>query len=189
MRIPQARLQERIESSELGRIAISAFLVLTLVVIFALNLPWQHQFELKRQLYKVALPYSKATGIQQAWSVFAPDSRYQSIEVRGRITYADGSVAIWRLPSSDRYVGDVRNTRWKKWMEIIYADEQGAVVSSSTALWLARRYARGGRRPVEVAFVRRWKDVSPLGANFEYGWASKVYYRLKITPELMKEKA
>jgi hypothetical protein len=189
MRVPLSDAQERLESSDLGRVLISAFLVLTIVVIVALNLPWQHDFELKRQLNKVALPYSKATGLQQNWSVFAPTPRSTSIAFTARIRFADGSRADWAIPREDRFFGAFLSTRWRKWVEVIWQDRYRPFAARPTALWLARRYARRGLRPLEVTFVRRWRGVPPLGSKIRTRWRHQTYYHLKITPEMLDPKA
>jgi hypothetical protein len=56
-----ARLQERLESSDLGRSLISAFLIVTLGAVLATNI--QGNSKLRREVTRITQPYSNATGI------------------------------------------------------------------------------------------------------------------------------
>jgi hypothetical protein len=185
MRMPLSDAQERIESSDLGRVLISAFLVLTVVALLALNLPWQYETALKRELRRVAWPYSKATGIQQSWSVFAPIPRPSSLAFTARIRYADGSHVDWHPPVRDRYVGEFSSEHWVKWIESAVRDDNKRVVGRPAAIWLARKYAQGGRRPVEVTFVRTWRDTPPLASHKKPRPRREVYFHLRITPQML----
>jgi hypothetical protein len=71
-------LQERFESTPLGRIVISIFLLVTFVALLTANLP---ESRLQELLLKADHPYVYGLGLDQAWGVFAPDPRSQTINV------------------------------------------------------------------------------------------------------------
>jgi hypothetical protein len=185
MRIPLSDAQKRFESNDLGRVLISAFLLLTVVAIVALNLPWQYDTPLKRQLRRVAWPYSKATGVQQSWSVFAPIPRPSSLSFTARIRYADGTHVDWHPPARDPYIGEFSGEHWVKWVESAVRDDNARVVARPAAIWLARRYAQTGRRPVEVTFIRIWRDTPPLGSKTKPRPRVEAYYHLRVTPTML----
>ena len=179
-------MQERLESSDLGRSLISAFLLLTLLVIFTANLPRLYDSELERQLTRVSRPYLRVTGLDQSWSVFAPEPVKHNHEFLAHVTFADGSRATWRIPEYDRFIGALRAGRWSKWMEVIRNDAYGAVVFKSTALYVARSLAKDGRRPVKVTFTRREQALPPFGTDQRQPWRSETYYELELGPDTLE---
>ena len=42
-----------------------------------------------------------ATGLDQNWGVFSPDPRRQSLDLVGRVRYADGGRETLRVPRGD----------------------------------------------------------------------------------------
>jgi hypothetical protein len=185
MRVPFSDTQERLEGSDLGRVLISAFLVLTLVAIVTLNLPWQYQTELKRQLSRVATPYSKATGVEQNWSVFAPTPRDSTLRFSARIRFADGSHADWRPDFGDPYIGEFSGEHWVKWQEAAVRPDFLAIVARPSAIWLARRFATDGRRPVEVSFTRTFRYTPQLASNARPKIRVEHYFHLRITRQML----
>jgi hypothetical protein len=185
MRVPFSDAQERLERTDIGRVVISAFLVLTLVSLIALNLPWQYDSKLKRELRRVAWPYSKATGVQQTWSVFAPNPRASTLRFSARVRFADGSHVDWRPDYGDPYIGEFAGEHWLKWVEASTQPGYGAFIGRSAATWLARRFSTPRRRPVEVTFTRTWWDTPPLGSKRRPKRRVEHYYRLRITPEML----
>src|SRR5213592_968446 len=88
-------LQERVERTTVGRIVISAFLVLTLITLVTANLP---PSRLQDLLLSAEHPYLYGIALDQDWGVFAPDPRRETIDFTARVTFADGSQAIWKVP-------------------------------------------------------------------------------------------
>jgi hypothetical protein len=165
--------QERIEASDIGRALISAFVVITLVVIVAANLPAS---ELKTKLTRVAGPYTDATGLNQVWGVFAPDPRRQVLLVEARIEYADGSTEVWRPPRGPPFPNSYRDVRWRKWVEVV------PLALPQTALWLARSHTHDGRVPTHVEIVqRRYKLLPPGNGPDRTPWETRVLYDLDVT--------
>ena len=81
-------LQQRIEDSVPGRALISLLIVFTLLAVVVINLP---DSALRRSLSKTTQPYLNAIGLDQAWGVFAPDPRRESIRLEVRLGYPDGT--------------------------------------------------------------------------------------------------
>jgi hypothetical protein len=153
--------QERFEGSRWGRIAISGFLLLTLVATVASNLPASH---LRSEILKPGQKYLNALGLEQNWGVFAPDPRRQVIGLRARITYSNGDVEIWRPPSGGPLIGTYWDYRWRKFAEFATADNQQALWHW-TAAWLAKTKRQGNARPTLVTLVKRSYDLPPPGRS------------------------
>jgi hypothetical protein len=155
-------VQERLEASPLGRQLISAALVVVLLSIVAWNLP-------SSALRQRTLPLTRRVlvplGLDQAWNVFAPDPRRQVVSQAARITYDDGSTAMWQRPTGDQVVGEYRFYRWQKLMESEIADAHQSDLWQPFAEWVARTHARAGRRVTKVELLRRWYDLSPAGRD------------------------
>ena len=154
--------QERAEAGPAGRALVSGFLLVTLVALVALNLP---ESDLRTRLGSVARPYSQAFGIDQSWSLFAPNPRSAIVEARARVVFADGTAAEWAGvapggPVLDQYV----THRWQKWSEWV-TQERYAVLWRPAAEWVARRYTQAGRRPVRVELVRCTRKIPAPGSE------------------------
>jgi hypothetical protein len=171
------RLQERFESTALGRAAISVFIAVSLAFVVAANLPHSR---LRHDVLVPGQPYLNALGLDQNWDVFAPDPRRQVIDLVSRVTFSDGSVATWRLPYRGALVGAYSDYRWRKWLENSIADANRGLWRPF-ALWTARRAAAGGKRPVRVTLVRRFYNVLPPGTSPDRGpWKAFAYYTLDL---------
>jgi len=93
---------ERLEVTRSGRAVISVFLLVTLAAIAVPNLP---DSKVKSKILTPVGPYLTATGLDQNWSVFAPDSRRAVLTLVARVRYADGSTAEWRIPEGGPLLG------------------------------------------------------------------------------------
>ena len=171
-------MQERFESTVVGRVAISVFLIVTLLALVFWNLP---ESELKRQSFKVVRPYITALSIEQNWGVFAPDPRRQTIDIFARVSFADGTEETFGIPRGDDLVGGYWDYRWWKWAEWVRLDAYSDLWRPA-ALWFARRAAADGRRPIRVTLVRRWYDLLPPGGGPERTeWQEESFYTLPLT--------
>lgn len=181
------QVQERIEASDLGRVVISAFIVITLIVIFTFNLPYLYDSELKRQLVRISSRFVQTAGIDQAWSVFAPTPRQYVIAFRARITYADGSESYWEIPHYGPWIGAFQSTRWRKWVEVVWDQNYAGSTWVSTARWIARTHAKDGLRPVTVTFIRRLHDLWPPGSKKKGHppWRQQEYFTYKVPTGLV----
>ncbi len=153
-------MQERLESTRVGQILISVFLIVTLAAIVMTN---THDSKLKSEFVRVGQPYLNALGLDQAWNVFAPDPRQEVIDFQARVRYADGSSDMWTYPRGDDVIGVYWDYRWRKWVEHAIADVRRDQLWKPTAAYVARQMSRPGRRPVEVKLVRRFYAMTPPG--------------------------
>jgi hypothetical protein len=171
-------VQQRLESSPAGRIAISVFVVFTLVCVVFWNLP---DSEIKRKSLGVVRPYMTATSLEQNWGVFAPDPRRQTLEVIARVRYADGGQETLQVPRGNDFFGGYWDYRWWKWVEWVRQDARRDLWKPA-ALWFAGRAAADGRTPTQVVLVRRWYDILPPGPGPDRTeWREAEFYTLRLT--------
>lgn len=171
-------LQARVESSEFGRGIVSAFVVATLIVVIATNLPVS---PLRSTLMGPGQPYLGALGLDQNWSVYAPEPRRQSVDLRGLVRYDDGSTGVWRIPTGDPILGGFRDYRWRKWMENLVSDANSQLWRPA-AIWISTQTARRGRRVVQVILERRLATLQPPGQSPDrLPWQQKDFYTLNLT--------
>lgn len=172
-------MQQRLESSVAGRVAISAFLVATLFSLLIWNLP---DSEIKRKSLTVVRPYVTALSLEQNWGVFAPDPRRETLDFFARVSYADGTEEELRAPDGGPLVGSYWDYHWWKWIESATNDKRQGLWKPA-AVWFARRATTDERRPVRVRLVRRWYELFPPGPGPDHGeWNEVVYYTLRVTP-------
>jgi hypothetical protein len=172
-------MQEWFESTAVGRGVISLFLVVTLVSVVAWNLP---SSELKDKALPVVAPYVNATGLNQNWSVFAPEPRRSTIVLEARITYADGVRETWRAPARNAVVGGYSDYRWRKWYEHVTSGDE-TFLRKPAAEYVARLHTQDGRQPVRVVLIGRSQPLLPPGPGPERGdWSETTLYTLTVTP-------
>lgn len=174
------RLQERFESSDIGRSLISALIIVTLVSVIATQLP---NSELKRVIVRADQHYINAIGLDQTWGVFAPDPRRSSLDLRATVRYADGSTGTWRLPRAEPFIGNYWDYRWRKWLENVVQESNRDELFEPTAAWIARQTSRDGQRPIRVTLIRRVQPLPPPGKDRDHGpWQQAAYYTLDLKP-------
>jgi hypothetical protein len=164
-------LQERFESSDFGRIAISALLIATILGIVVWNLPGG---VLQARLIPVARPYFQAAGLDQGWGVFAPDPRETTNDFYARLDYPDGTETTWRYPLGNPEVATYRTFRWQKWSEHVAIDVRSLLPPA--AQWLVRTQVLRGQHPIEVALVQRWATTPPPGNKTPLQWQEDTLY-------------
>jgi hypothetical protein len=163
---------------------ISALLVFAIACIVA-QLVFESQ--LQKDVNKVAIPFVSTFGLDQNWGVFAPDPRANTIAMRARIEYADGTAEWWNVPYSGALIGEYWDYRWRKWLEYIINPGFRPILFRPLALWIANNHDDFGHRPVRITFVADWDDLNSPGQNpFTSDKHETAYYTLAITPGMLR---
>lgn len=171
--LPQ--VQERLEASGAGRLVISALVVAVVACIVASSLPGG---SLRRSVERRDRALLAVTGLDQRWDIFAPEPRLRVVEVRARITSADGRVEEWRPPLGPPVIGAYWDHRWRKWVDNAMRAGPRSPLWRWLAAWLARERSEGGFGPQSVTVVGRYYDLRPPGAEPLRGpWRELVVYR------------
>jgi hypothetical protein len=174
-------VQERIESSVLGRALIGAFIAVTLLWVAATNLP---ESALKRDLLRQGGTYLNAVGLDQDWSLFAPEPRRRSLDLTARVTYDDGSSTTWTFPHDGPIVGQYRDYRWRKWLEYLIAFD-ATQLWPAAAQWSATERNRPQHRVSAVALVENVYDLFPPGTGHgDRGPTQRAVFYIRQWPRL-----
>ena len=169
---------ERLESSDLGRACISAFLVVVLISLVAYAAPDSAP---QRTLLRPATPLLVATGLGQGWGVFAPNPRRELIDVVAEVHNAGGRVDRWRFPLAGPFAAN-RDYRWRKLMEWNFMDP---AIIKLTALYAERQSHDAGRRPQRVVVLRRIARLGPPGDDRPPVWKTQ-RAELALSPETFR---
>lgn len=170
--------QHRFEQSSFGRGVLSTLIVVSLIAIVAINLP---NSDLRQQLLRPAQPYLNAVGLDQNWSLFAPNPRRVVIDVSAAVTYDDGRVAQWTFPHDGALIGAYRDYRWRKWEENLVSPANAGPLWQRAALWAASRETRVGHAVKKVALVERYASLEPPGVTPSTGpLATRIIFVLHV---------
>ncbi len=152
-------VQQRLECSRAGRALISAGIVVILGAVLTFNLP---PSELARKTQPAFQRVVNASGLDQNWSVFAPDPPRSEVDFRARILYRDGTERLWEVPTGGPVLGAYWDYRWLKWGEIMSAGID-ARLWLPAAKWIARQETAAGRDPTSVTLTLSVVPIS-IGA-------------------------
>jgi hypothetical protein len=123
-----------------------------------------------------------AAGLEQAWSVFAPEPLQHEVVLEADVGFADGGRAVWRPPRRGPGAAPI-GYRLEMWTLRIVRDADSELWRPA-ARWIARRYADGGQRPVSVTLRRRWRAVPRPGQTRERRiWNEFDFYTLDVREE------
>jgi hypothetical protein len=149
-------LSERVEQSPIGQLLISGAIGLALLATIGTHLPAS---AVAQSVGERANQVVHVLGIEQSWGVFAPDPRSTSLNMEARVTFADGSAAVWTVPNGDKVVSNLRYYRWRKWVERVRSDDYSNTWEQ-TARWIAAQYDGRKSPVVRVDLVRFFRENS-----------------------------
>lgn len=169
-----APLSERFERSSVGQLVISIGIVLVLLAEVGTHLP---SSALERSIGPTANQVVRLLASEQAWGVFAPNPRTTSLEVEGRVTFEDGSTAVWTIPEGPNIGANLRFYRWRKWLERVRSDGYRSIWRP-TAEWIATLYDDEPSPVVRVELVRRFHENALEGQ--QPPWQEFTYFTLDL---------
>jgi hypothetical protein len=138
---------------------ITIFIVLTVGAVFAQTMP---NSTIKDGAVTLVRPYLALTGLEQNWSIFAPNPRAQSSYILARVERADGSVAVRQIPTGVG-LSAYWEYRWRKFAESMAEPGGGRGLWRSYAEWVVSEDQRAGGDPVRVTLMRRSSRTLPPG--------------------------
>jgi hypothetical protein len=173
-------LHSALVTSPIGRAVVAVVLAVLSFWIVAPNMPASAVRTWVDGLWAPA----DSIGLNQDWSVFSPNPRNQSLDVRARVEYGDGTVEFWDVPEFDPIVGAYRQYRWHKWQERVRLDD-ASNLWEPTARWVAKRSTTDEIPPVRIVLIRRWIDHQPLtieGEILDTDWNEYEFFTWEVTP-------
>jgi len=139
------------------------------------NLP---SSELARRTQPMFQRSMLGAGLDQNWSVFAPDPPQSDVRFQARILYDDGTERTWKVPTGSAVLGAYWDYRWLKWGEIVISGVD-ARFWAPAAQWIARQELAAGRRPVSVTLYRH---IVPLLIGGVGEPTSQDFYVYEVNP-------
>ena len=181
----RASLQERFESSRVGRILISVFVVVTVAAIVMTN---TQDSKLRREFVRIGQPYLNALGLDQAWDGFAPDPRREVVDLRADVTCENGRTVTWTYPRANDLFGVYWDYRWRKYAEWVTGTYRETLFGP-TAAFAARAVKSDDCRPQSVTLVRRYYRMTAPGQPvLPRVWNEETLGRLEpVTPSMLGE--
>lgn len=146
------------ERSAVGRALLTVVMVVTMGAIALWNLPdGRPRQEAREQIAPLLVPL----GLDQDWSVFAPNPRAFTVGFLARVTLADGTTRIWQPPEVGKAVAPYSTYRWQKYDERVRADDYSAIWEDA-----ARYVARDvGGDVTRVELLREYQPVVVPGSG------------------------
>jgi hypothetical protein len=147
----------RFERSAAGEALISVLVCVVMLIAVAWNLPDSY---LKRSLVEVLRPVAESTGLQQKWSMYAPDpiSVLETLEVR--VTFTRGGSRTWNFHRGDPVIGSFTWYHWQKLKEQLIRNRDAV---PEFAQWAVRELTAPGDRPEHVEVLVRSEPLRPPG--------------------------
>lgn len=164
----------RFERSALGEYLISVLICVVVLIAAVWNLPDSY---LKRSLVQALLPVAESTGLQQKWSMYAPDPISVLEELEVQVAMDDGSDRTWTSRRDDLAITAFTWYRWQKLKEQLIRDKDAVPVF---AQWVVRELAAPGERPVFVAVLVRSQRLRPPGDDRPADVTVRTLYRSDV---------
>lgn len=174
LRAALTALGVRFERCAVGECLISVLVCVVVLIAAAWNLPDSH---LKRSLVKALFPVAESTGLQQKWSMYAPDPISVLEELEVRVTMDDGSDRMWTSRRDDPAITTFTWYRWQKLKEQLIRDKDAV---PAFAQWVVRELAAPGEHPVHVAVLVRSQLLRPPGDDRPVDATVRTLYRSDV---------
>lgn len=167
---------EQIERNVTAQIVITVLIIAALVAQAITHLPGASAVE--DEVGPSANYLVRLGAVEAQWGVFAPNPRSSSWKIEGRVTFEDGSTALWHLPDGPRIGANLRYYRWRKWLERARSDDYRSLWEP-TCQWIASLYDEFDSPVESVQLVRLSHENRIQGAQPPY---EEVVYHT-CTPE------
>jgi hypothetical protein len=149
-----------VNGSQIAEGIVSGLVALIVFIGAVSNMPGG---EIQRLLMPVVKPIAVATGLDQHWSMFAPDPPRRLKHLEVHVTLADGRDRVWTPPPSDgRVVGVASSHRWRKLKQTLVTE---AHVRPQFAHWVIGELTEPDERAIRVQIILRTEDLPPPGTS------------------------
>jgi hypothetical protein len=164
-----AGLQRRFESSLVGEVLISGFVLILVLVNVVWNLP---PSEIQRRVMPVLEPVAALTGLGQSWAMYAPDPVRRNEVLDVVVTMPDGSNRVW-TPTPEEHVTFFVWGHWHKLKETAVRNED---LRAGIASWVVRELTEPSEHAVHVEMILRSQDLPPPGETEVAGPRAETLY-------------
>jgi hypothetical protein len=170
----QRRVRVR-RSSRPREIAISVMVIVILGVGVVGNFP---DAAITRAASPVVDRIALPLGLDQRWSMYAPDPPRRQEEIEVHVAMADGTDKVWTLPHLNPLFGIAFSPRWRKFKENLLTEKQ---IRPDFVHWVVRELTGPGDRPVYVEMLLRTEELLPPGVTRAKRTAVEMLYSEKLT--------
>ena len=140
---------------------VGALVALIVLIAVVSNLPAGSA--LKASLEPVLTPIAMATGLEQYWSMYAPNPPQRLEELEVHVLMADGADRVWTLPlDHDPVAGVAVSHRWRKLRETLYGDARSR---PALAHWVVNHVSGPSQRAVGVQIIVHTQTLPAPGQS------------------------
>jgi hypothetical protein len=175
---------------KLARLLPTLFIAFHVVAITLWVLPLNRT--LTRAVRKCIGPYFSLMGLQQEWSLFAPDPLVVNSYVDAHVALQNGEVRIWTFPQLETLDFKERysKARYRKYAGWLYRNDF-SYAWPDAARYVARQFQSSASRPRSVDLVRHWARIPPLTSDRDERdtvpeWRSNIFFVYQIPPDELK---
>jgi hypothetical protein len=152
-------LGQRFERSMVGEALISGVVSVVVLTGVAWNLP---DSNIKQAMTTTLRPIAASTGLQQTWSMYAPEpiSSLETLQVR--VTMANHTDRVWSWQPGDRVIGPFTWYHWQKLKEQVIREKQ---IVKGMSYWVVRQLTSPAERPINVVMLFRSEGLPVPGED------------------------
>lgn len=161
--------------SRIRQVAISAMIVLIIAIGMVNNLPAS---AIKRAASPLSDPIALSAGLDQNWSVFAPNPPTRQEDVEVHVAMASGTDKVWKFPRLNPVFGVALSHRWRKFKESLLSSPQ---LRPEFAHWVVRELTEPGDHAVHVDMLLRTEDIPSPGVRERGRSAVQTLYSENLT--------
>jgi hypothetical protein len=156
-----------------GEGVVGALVALIVLIAVVSNLPAGSS--LKQSLEPMLTPIAMATGLEQYWSMYAPNPPQRLEELEVHVTMADGADRVWTLPlEQDPVVGVAVSHRWRKLRETLYGDPRSR---PALAHWVIDQVSGPAERAVGVQIIVHTETLPAPGQGGRGNTGVEILYQ------------
>ncbi|MBL8778839.1 MAG: hypothetical protein JNK12_23110 [Acidimicrobiales bacterium] len=155
---PRPSLQERLEASPAGEIAISVLIAVILITVVAWSMP---DSAIRRKVVGIVEPMALTSGLDQSWYMFAPNPYRNSETVRIHAVTAGGEERVWDFPSG----GALTQFTWYRWHKLKEQAVRHPEIRAGVVRWAARQILEPSDYPAAVSMVLTVQDFPAPGVS------------------------
>ncbi|WP_185976272.1 hypothetical protein [Mycolicibacterium sp. 018/SC-01/001] len=164
----------RVERSPAGECLISVLVSVVVLIGIVWNLPASH---LRERLVEPLQPIAESTGLQQKWSMYAPDpiSVVETLEVR--VEMAEGGVRTW---TSERTHPAISSLQWYHWQKLKEQLIRNNAAMPDFVRWVVGELTSPGERPVRATVLVHREALQAPGAHRPGMVTVRTVYRSEV---------
>lgn len=150
-------LSKRFEKSFVGEVVISALVTTAVLIAVVWNLP---DSEIRRSATATLTPLATSTGLEQVWTMYAPEPIVRTEVLEVHVTMADGGDRMWTFDRDAYRGGPLFWYHWQKFKEQTIRLEH---IRAGLAEWVVDQLTTPDEDPVRVQILFRTRDLAAPG--------------------------